>query len=131
MAVSEKERERILREAREHIAAARAMQRDAAERSSRVEIPDVMTRYRAEAAERAAATEAETRKRLAATRREQHEREIRSAIIVAEVDDRIASAIAVEREFLREVVGEAVGQLLKENMQPVERMPRTISKRAT
>jgi len=129
--IDEKERERILREARANVEWGRSIARDLAERLQRVEIPDPMTRYRAEAAERAAATEAETRKRLAATRREQHEREIRSAIIVAEVDDRIASAIAVEREFLREVVGEAVGQLLKENMQPVERMPRTISKRAT
>jgi hypothetical protein len=107
-----KERERIMREARENIAWGKQIQRDHAECLQRIPLPDPLIAYRAQADAAQAAEKAETRRRLAATQRDQRERERERAMVEADIDTRIAAAIAHEREFLCDLVGSAIGELL-------------------
>jgi hypothetical protein len=102
-------------EARENIAFGRAIQRDAADRL--VQIPDALTRYRAEADAAQAAERAETQRRIREAKRDQRERELRRAMVEADIDGRIAA------------LTEAIGQVVAEERKAYRRQFATLEAR--
>jgi multidrug resistance efflux pump len=100
-------RKQIMDEARSNVEFGRAIQR----REQRVEIPDALTRYREEAEAAQAAREDETTRRIAEARLTQIEREIRAALVEADVDGRIA--------VLEEAVGQAMAKFVSQQLRPL------------
>src|SRR5262249_19784245 len=84
-----------------------------------IEFEDPLRKYQREADELEAVRKRERQGVQREHRAEQRQRERDRAAVEADIDARIASAIATEREFLLTVVGEAMGQLLKEKMGPI------------
>jgi phage terminase Nu1 subunit (DNA packaging protein) len=109
----------IRREAEENIRAAHEITG-----TPRIDIPtDSLARYREEADAVVAAERAEIARHKRAARSLQRQRE--RALAEADVDERVRVAVAREvagvLDALSDAVGGAVGQLLKQKLDPVER----------
>jgi hypothetical protein len=114
----------ILAEARA-IEAARAMNEAPA-----VTIPDPLVQYRADAEASLAADREETLRRQRKAARDQMARH--RAMAEAEIDERVrvavAREVAVVLDTLSEAVGSAIGELIKQNMDPVEKKLATLER---
>ncbi len=79
-----------------------------------------MTAYRREAEAQKAVEVDETTRRVAEARLTQIEREIRSAMVASDIDNRIRIALENERAVLEEAVGQAIARFVKMKIRLLE-----------
>lgn len=107
----------IRREAEEHIRAAREITG-----ASAVVIPDPLVQYREDAEASLAADREELQRRQRKAARDQMAR-VRAAAEI-DINERVrvavASEVAAVLDTLMEAVGSAIGELIKQNVQPIE-----------
>ena len=115
----------IRREAEETIRAAREVTEAPA-----VVIPDPLVQYREDAEASLAADREELQRRQNKAARDQLARQ--RAMAEAEIDERVRVAVAQEvaavLDALSDAVGGAVGELIKQNMDPVEKKLATLER---